>query len=378
MSDRSPQHAADAVGFAGGGSGGHISPGLAIAERVAARSPQTPCVFLCSTRAVDRDMLAEAGAIAEPIPASPPSLHPRRAMRFLHDLRMARRRAVEVIRHRRIRHIVSLGGFVTVPVLLAARSLAVPVTLLNLDATPGRANRLVQRFATHVFSAVPASGLDRWNGRVLGMPVRRSAAAPGDAAFCRRELGLDPRRLTLLITGASQGAASLNQFVTHFAQRRRDLFAKWQILHLAGGSTDAAARLRAEHQRHGVPAVVLPFLHRMGLAWGAADLALTRAGANSVAEVELNHVPAVFVPYPFHRDLHQKANAQPLVDAGAAAMTLDALDAQANMATLGAALEPLMVDATKRQAMRDALLARSRADAADGMAQFVLDELRRG
>ncbi|MCE9619464.1 MAG: glycosyltransferase [Planctomycetes bacterium] len=365
-----------AVGFAGGGSGGHISPGIAIAERIATRAPGMASVFLCSTRAIDLEMLREAGAIAEPMPASPPSLKPGRLLRFAKNYFAAKRRAAEVMRERNIRHIVSLGGFVTVPVVVAARKLGIPVTLLNLDATPGKANRFVQSRATHVFSAVAAQELKRWDGEVLGFPVRRSAVAPADPAGCRAELGLEPTRFTLLVTGASQGASSLNLFVPHFAARHKDLLTRWQILHLAGGSTADAALLRSEYTRLGVKAVVIPFLHRMGLAWGAADLALTRAGANSVAEVELNNVPAIFVPYPYHRDLHQKANAEPLVKAGAAALALDRLERDFNMQSIGVTLEHLIADGAARDAMHAALAARPKRDAADRVAELVLADLK--
>ena len=363
-----------AVGFAGGGSGGHISPGIAIAERLAARAPHMKSVFLCSTRAIDADMLRQAGAIAQAMPASPPSL--KHALKFVRNFLAAKKRATQVMREYDIRHIVSLGGFVTVPVVLAAKKLGIPVTLLNLDATPGKANRFVQSRATHVLSAVVANDLARWDGNALGFPVRHSAVAPANARQCREQLGLEADRFTLLVTGASQGAASLNQFVPHFAARNKDLFTNWQVLHLAGGNALDAAQLRSDYARAGVKAVVLAFQHQMGLAWGAADLALTRAGANSVAEVEINNVPAVFVPYPFHRDLHQKANAQPLVDAGAAAMALDKLDRDFNMQSIGVVLEKLMADGGARSAMHSALVAMPKRDAADRVAQLVLADLK--
>jgi len=363
-----------AVGFAGGGSGGHISPGIAIAERLAARAPHMKSVFLCSTRAIDADMLRQAGAIAQSMPASPPSL--KHALKFVRNFLAAKKRATQVMREYDIRHIVSLGGFVTVPVVLAAKKLGIPVTLLNLDATPGKANRFVQSRATHVLSAVAATGLARWNGIALGFPVRRCAIAPTDAPSCRAKLGLEPNRFTLLVTGASQGATSLNEFVPHFAARNKDLFLQWQIVHLTGGGESDAARMRGEYARLGVKALVITFVHEMGVAWGAADLALTRAGANSVAEVEMNNVPAIFVPYPYHKDLHQKANAQPLVNAGAAAMALDKLDRDFNMQSIGIVLEKLMLDDGARNAMRAALVAMPKIDAADCVAELVLAELK--
>jgi UDP-N-acetylglucosamine--N-acetylmuramyl-(pentapeptide) pyrophosphoryl-undecaprenol N-acetylglucosamine transferase len=134
--------------------------------------------------------------------------------------------------------------------------------------------------------------------------------------------------------------------------------------------------LRARYAKVGVHAKVLPFLHRMGLAWGAADVALTRAGANSVAEAELNRVPCLFVPYPYHKDLHQRENARPLVEAGAAAIALDAIEPEANMQVMGRLLESLLTDGPARDRMSAALAARPRVDAADLIARRLLELAR--
>ena len=333
-------------------------------------APELRSLFLCSDRAVDAMMLGEAGARFLPVPARPPSLRPMRLLRFLRAWRASTIAAERALRSNGVRHVVSLGGFVSAPVVRRARALGIPVTLLNLDATPGRANRSVARWATHVWSAVRAKGLPRWDGEVTGFPVRRSAIAPGDAAMCRAELGLEPTRHTLLVTGASQGATSLNRFVPHFAEQRAALLSGWQVLHLSGTMPDAElAELRARYAKAGVRAVVVPFLHRMGLAWGAADVALTRAGANSVAEAEINRVPCLFVPYPHHRDLHQRENARELVEAGAAAIALDAIEPQANMAVMGRLLESLLTDGPSRDRMLAALAALGRVDAADTIAR---------
>ena len=134
--------------------------------------------------------------------------------------------------------------------------------------------------------------------------------------------------------------------------------------------------LRARYRAAGVQAVVMPFLHRMGLAWGAADVALTRAGANSVAEAEINRVPCLFVPYPYHRDLHQRENARELVEAGAAAIALDAIEPQANMQVMGRLLESLLSDGPARDRMCAALAARPRVDAAENIAKRLIEAVR--
>jgi UDP-N-acetylglucosamine--N-acetylmuramyl-(pentapeptide) pyrophosphoryl-undecaprenol N-acetylglucosamine transferase len=361
------------VVFAGGGSGGHLSPGLAIAERMKDAAPGVRPLFLCSTRAIDAQMLGDAGVEFRPIPAEGFSWKPRGLLKFALGYAAGLRKAKEVMRAEGVEHVVSLGGFVTGPVTAAARSLRIPITLVNLDATPGRANRVAARRAHRVVSACETPGLPKFAEAIVGMPLRRSAMAPGGRAECRGQLGLDPVRPVLLVTGASQGASSLNSFMVAFALKHPELLAHWQILHLAGNKgSPSAAELDAAYARAGVKALVLPFLNEMGLAWGAAELALSRAGANSVAEAEANHVPTVFVPYPFHRDLHQEANAKPLVRAGAAVLAYDRLDVAANMDSIGGPLETLLADGRLRDEMESALRARPQVDAADAIARSIL------
>ena len=365
--------AARTIAFAGGGSGGHLSPGLAIAERIREIAPAVRPLFLCSTRAIDAQMLGDAGVEHRPIPAAGLAWSPRGIASFVAGYVRGVAEAKRVLRQESVEHVVSLGGFVTGPVTAAARSLRIPITLVNLDATPGRANRIAARRAQRVISACETPGLPRFAEAIVGMPLRRSALAPAGRAECRGRLGLDPVRPCLLVTGASQGANSLNSFMVAFALKHRDLLGHWQVLHLAGQrGSPSAAELDAAYARAGVRALVLPFLNEMGLAWGAAELALSRAGANSVAEAEANGVPAVFVPYPHHRDLHQEANARPLVAVGAAALAYDRLDVAANMVSIGGPLEALLADGRMRDAMEDALRARPQPDAADAIARSLL------
>ena len=197
------------------------------------------------------------------------------------------------------------------------------------------------------------------------------SVAPGDQLSCREALGLKPALLTLLVTGASQGATSLNELIPQLAATKPGLFAGWQVLHLCGQGDPAT--LERAYLELGIPCVVQRFQHRMGLAWGAADLAVSRAGANSVAEAAVNAVPTVFAPYPYHSDLHQKHNAQPLVDEGAAAMELDLIDPLLNVDGLGRVVRELMTDPARRTAMRERLRSRPREDAAMTIAKLLLE-----
>jgi UDP-N-acetylglucosamine--N-acetylmuramyl-(pentapeptide) pyrophosphoryl-undecaprenol N-acetylglucosamine transferase len=356
--------------LAGGGTGGHISPGIAIAERVAELEPAARCVFACSRREVDREMLTHAGAEFEAIPAEGLSLRPSRLVRFVRAYLAGRRAARTLLDRVDASVVVSLGGYVTGPVAAAARARGTPVLLVNLDAAPGKANRLVARGARKVLTACPTPALPGFAERVVGMPVRRQALAPAGRRACAERLALDPSRRTLLVTGASQGATSLNDLVAILLREHRAAFDGWQALHLVGRADPAP--VEAAYREAGVPAKVVAFLHDMGLAWGAADLALSRAGANSVAEAILNRVPTVFAPYPYHADEHQRHNAEPYAREGLAALAKDEIDAERNLGTLGAALVGLMTGDAARDAMRAALEARPADDAAREIAREAL------
>ena len=312
--------------FAGGGSGGHLSPGIAVAEALVELDPSIDPLFLCSERAIDREVLTGAGVAFEPIPAAPFVLQLRGLLRLISSLPRATRRSRDILVRTRASAVLALGGFVSVPVARAAVRGHIPLALLNLDAVAGRANRVVARWANTVFSAPPGGGLRRDRIEFVSVPVRRAARAPANAGECRQRLGLDAQRPTIVLTGASQGSAALNEALPSIVAKHAALLREWQVFHLCGGGdSQRVDALRQCYQSAGITAVVQPFLHEMGLAWGAASIAITRAGASSVAEVALNRVPAIFVPFPHHRDQHQRLNAEPLVRAGMALMAHDPL-----------------------------------------------------
>ena len=358
--------------FAGGGSGGHISPGLAIAERLGEIAPRITPLFVCSTRMIDATMLGDAGAEYVPVPATPPSVRPAAALRFFINFRRSKRMIQRLIRERNVIRVVTLGGFVAAPAVSAANSLGVAVMLVNLDAPPGKANRWMARRSDAVISAMEVPTMPGFASKVVGMPIRRRAVAQHDQRTCRARLGLDADAPTLLVTGASQGATSVNAFLAALAATHPEMFRGWQVYHLAGHGADEP--LRKAYAAAGMNAKVEPFLNEMGLAWGAADLAISRAGANSVAEAAANSVPTLFLPYPYHKDMHQKHNAQPLVDLGGAVMAIDMIDAPENVRTISPLLRELMMDAGRRSSMRDKLKANPLPDAAAMIAKLLVSD----
>ncbi len=364
-------HSPTTILFAGGGTGGHIFPNVAILERLRQRDLPFDSTFLVSSRPLDGEILRALQFDFVPLPVQPLSGRPWRWPRFAGSWLASARSIRRLLDNQNVSAVVATGGFVSGPAVLGAHRRGLPVALVNLDAVPGRANRALARRATTIFSAyeVPA-----WpNCRRIGLPLRRSAIGPGQAADARRALGLDPVVNTLLVMGGSQGATSLNALFRPLlgtSARTQKVLSRWQVLHLAGTRSDAAT-LEQVYGQAGVPAKVLTFCQQMGLAWGAASAAISRSGAGSVAEAWANAVPTIFVPYPYHRDQHQKHNAQPLIGLGAALLHDDRIDPQANGAAIAVPLLAMLTDAAKRSAMRESLIKSWPGDGAEVVAAWL-------
>jgi len=360
--------------FAGGGTGGHLFPALAIAEELLERAPGMRVRFLASPRTLDAEILrAERLAGAPPdfeaIPARPFGVHPGTLARFLLSWGGAVRAGRAAIRRAEAPVVVAMGGFVAAPCVQAARAEGVPVLMVNLDATPGRANRWIARHAGRVLTAAAVEGA-AWE--VVPPIVRRSARPSGDAASCRGRFGLDADRPTLLVTGASQGASSMNRLLAAMVARDPGVFTRggWQVIHQTGKAD--VEETRSAYRGAGIPSVVEPFLREMGTAWGAATVAVSRAGAGLVAESWANRVPTLFLPYPFHRDQHQRRNAEPLVRAGAAELATDHVHVEANLTRTAPAIAALMNEPERRERLARGLAALGPADGAARVAEAIL------
>ena len=359
--------------FAGGGTGGHLFPGLAIAERLRSR-PEPPAVhFACSNRLIDETILGKADVPFTPLPVKPLPRMPFAWPMFLGRYMVAKRWARRLIDRLDVGCIVAMGGFVSGPVVTAARGLGVPVMLVNLDAVPGKANRWLAGKADRVFSVYPEAPLPVERVEPTPMPLRYASVGPEDATAAKGLLGFDEFRPLLLITGASQGSESINNLMIELIGRPqfRETIAEWQVLHLAGPGR--ATPVQQAYLDHGIEGTVMPFHDRMGLAWAAADMAISRGGAGSVAEVIANAVPTVFLPYPHHKDEHQKHNVQHLVDAGAAEIFPDQVDPEANADQLEMPLLELITDGPRRRRMRELLRGMHQGDGAKLLADAAME-----
>jgi len=302
------------LALAGGGTGGHLFPGLALADEVRRRSPGARVLLLCTPR--DE---AHAAACAPWVERQViPSLHTGSFVRRMAALAPAFARAMRCIGRFRPHVVVGLGGYGSVAPVLCAALRGIPRVLLEQNVVPGKSNRLLSRFASEVATQWPES-VPNFRCRapvvVTGNPVRASIARR-DRAQCAARLGLDPALPTLLVMGGSQGARPLNNLMLAALPVLSNAGVRVQCVHLAGAAD--AERVRAAYEQYALPAAVFGFLDDMPLAYSACDLALSRAGGTSIAELTALGIPAILVPYPHATDNHQLRNAQALESAGAA------------------------------------------------------------
>jgi UDP-N-acetylglucosamine--N-acetylmuramyl-(pentapeptide) pyrophosphoryl-undecaprenol N-acetylglucosamine transferase len=363
---------------AAAGTGGHVFPGLALARTVLQHDPAATVRFAGTTRGIETRAVPEAGFALDLLPVLP--LSRRLAVETLlapfaavAGVAAARR----LLRRHRFDVVCGMGGYVTLPVAVAARLEGVPVVLHEQNAVPGIANRLAGRVASRIALGVAeaATGFPAGRTEVVGNPVRPELARldrQGLHAEALAAFGLDPERRTLLVFGGSQGARRINQALVaatdHWPQPDRV-----QVLHACGRRDEAdvrAAWAAADPERRGLLVKVVPFVERMDLAYAAADLALTRAGAITMAELTATGTPAVMVPLPHAAADHQAANARAVAAAGGSVVVADAaLDG----ASLVGAVAPLLADPDRLAKMAAAIRGLGHPAAAEELAALVVE-----
>jgi len=360
--------------FAGGGTGGHLYPALAVADRLQTLAPDAHIHFLCSHRAIDAQILNATGYAFTPLPALGLSWRPRQLIRFVRSFAASARLARGPLTQAGRAVVVGVGGFASSPVCWTAHRLGIPIALINVDSVPGKANKLNVRWAWEVFVHFEGTVdfFRRFDAqvRITGCPLRSGFAAP-DAGRARTVLGLDPQKFTLLITGASSGCRSINEAVQVLLPWLNAFAHTWQIVHLTGTRNyEEIARAMPAGEISYQP---VAYYDQMPDLLAAADLVIGRSGAVSVAEYAAAGVPAICVPYPHHKDRHQYRNADKLIQAGAAIMVDDLPDLTERAEWLWEELEPLLKDSDVRAAMSAACQKIARPDAAQTIARRLLD-----
>lgn len=355
------------VVLAGGGTAGHVEPAMAVADALAALDPRTRITALGTSRGLETRLVPERGYRLElitPVPL-PRKLNGdliRLPLRVIRAVRQTR----ALLREVNADVVVGFGGYVALPAYLAARGVRrrVPVLIHEANARAGLANRVGVRGAARVLAAVPGSGLR--GAEVVGMPVREAITGLDRAALraaARAEFGFAEDARVLLVFGGSQGAASLNRAVA--AAARRLAGSGVAVLHAHGpkNTLDLPAARPGDP-----PYVAVPYLSRMDLAYAAADVAICRSGAMTVAELSAIGLPAVYVPLPIGNG-EQRLNALPVVEAGGGLLVDDA-DLTADF--VADTVAGLLNDAVRVDTMKTAAARVGHPDAAERVAQEAL------
>lgn len=352
--------------IAGAGTGGHLFPGIAVAQTVLRRRPDSRVLFVTTGRPIETTVLAKhpfetASIIAAGIKGK--SLFDK--VRSLAILPRGLLASVRILRDFRPHVVMGMGGYSSGPVMVAARLLGIPRVIHEQNRLPGMTNRLLGRFADRIYVSFADTVISGAEGRTrfTGNPVR------SEIRECRSVIAAsaagDPR-MTVLILGGSQGAHAINMAMIdaleHLAHPEN-----YRFIHQTGaGDTE---KVSAGYDRKGVSAEVAAFFEDMAGLYRQADLAVCRAGASTVAELAAACVPAVFIPFPFAADNHQVANAEGIVAAGAAEMLLES---DMNGAELARRLERFATDRKSLDAMKSAI---GKAAAAGDAAGAITDDI---
>lgn len=356
--------------FAGGGSGGHIYPNVAVLERLTELGIHTNPHFIVSEREIDATVLGKAGLTGTAISAKPLAMRPDRLWACYKAFKLAEEQVLGVIEQTGAKAMVATGGFVSGPSISAAAKAGIASAMVSLDAVPGKANRLMARKASALFSAYETPLLNR--AQLISVPLRRSVIGHDNPAAARRSLGLHPDLETLLVFGGSQGGGTINSALAELARRAKTkgMFENWQILHLTGEADRET--VEQAYTEAGIAHRVEAFCNDMGMVWSAATLAVCRAGAGSVAESWANAVPCLFMPYPFHKDEHQRQNAAPIVNRGAGLLLKDRIEEHANVEEISGPLRDLIKNRVRREQMRQILKDTHPPDGAALLADWLL------
>lgn len=347
------------VVLAAGGTGGHIEPALNLADALLRLDPAIGITVLGSDRGLESTLVPRRGYELVTVPSVPMPRRPSTdLLRIGPRMQRSIRQATAILRDLHADVVVGFGGYAAVPAYLAARRTRTPLIIHESNARPGIANRLGARFTSHVYVSYPAS-LPR--STVMAPPLRLAISGLDRAALradARATFGLADDQPVLLAFGGSQGARSLNQAVERSIAALHGLGI--QVLHSFGSRNEAPSESPGYIAR--------PFIDRMDLAYAAADLALTRAGAMTCAELAAVGLPAIYVPLPIGNG-EQRLNAEPVVSVGGGILVDDAdLTAEWLTQTVSSVLH----DGDRLRAMGDAAHRHGVRDADEQLARIVL------
>ena len=348
--------------ISGGGTGGHLSPALALGETLKRMRPDTDFLFIGTTAGLDEQFLSRSGFRYELLDVGGVRGHGvREAAVSIGKMVAAIFKARSLLKAHRPTLVVGVGGYASMPSAVAALTLGIPLILMEQNTRPGLTNRVLARFARRICVAFEDSLplLPHARVQVTGNPVRFIPV---------NNLNPHPDLFSILVLGGSSGAHRLNLGALSAFKILNKAVIKVSIIHQTGAADEGL--VRSGYQQAGIEAEVTPFIHDMAGAFARADLVVARAGAMTVSEIALAGRPAIFVPYPFHRDHQQEYNARTLERQGGALIIADDENLGVNLAR---AIGELIADRPRLRAMAERTLSAAKPDAAATIAKACLE-----
>ncbi len=300
--------------YVAGKSGGHIVPALTHAEQFLQSHPEHEIGMFTTDAPLDRQLLAATKVVRQHIPLVLGTIKRSSLLdypRAVAGLIRAWWRSLKVLHRNAPEKVISMGGYVSIPVCLAAWVLRIPFEIYELNVVPGAAAKFLAPFATRIFVCFEKTKtfFSKKKTSFAAYPVRFSDADRVDATTARQKLGLDPHKKTIFVIGGSQGSHLLNTLIQTFIEQagRHDL----QMLHQTGAQ--AIDEVRAWYEQHNIAALVFPYRDDIQWCYAAADLVITRAGAGALHELIFFGKPAIIIPLEVATTGHQVDNAQAVV-----------------------------------------------------------------
>lgn len=356
--------------FAGGGTGGHLYPAIAMAKELLRRPEASEVLFVGTSEGLEARILPETELHLETIRImGVKGKKPMDQLRALVSLPMALAQSLRILRSFRPHAVIGVGGYASGPVVLAAWLLRIHTMLQEQNSVPGVTNRMLARFAERIYTAygVAENFFPRQKVLETGNPLRADMLR-GDRKEGMHVFGLHDGRKTVLIFGGSRGARAINTLVSAMVQEKTIREMPVQFVHQTG--VDDYDSVRAAYESAGLPAEVRPYFHEMGLAYSVADMAISRAGAVALSELQVAGLPAILIPFPFAADNHQMRNARALEATGAAVVCdQHELTAERLAGTLG----ELLHDEIRLRTMQAA----ARRGARPNAAAHIVDDVER-
>ncbi len=354
--------------LAGGGTGGHLFPGIAVAEKILAHDDSARIVFVGSEREIDHHISQNHGFEHHVLPAVSTKVARRNPIRFVWRNWRAIRLAKLMLQQITPSAVIGLGGFASVPVVLAAKHLKIPTLLLEQNVLPGRANRWLCRRASMICLSFEQSAdyLSKCGPFcVTGNPVRQQIAA----MHCQSAQFVEKATPTLLILGGSQGAVALNEAMLPTIQALRKALNGWKVVHQTGRQQVELVRNR--YSAISIDSVVEPFFADVSQWYRRANIVVSRGGATTLAELACAGVPAILVPFPHAAENHQWLNARVFSESGAARI----VEQTPNRISLSDRLISALTDLQSDQALYQRMQRAMKSLACPNAAQAVTEQL---